>query len=129
MSDLCDVIEWRPDLESYGNLSTRYHYWVPIAGLSQNRSYEFDIVAVFWDPLGKCYKVGRTSGCSCPSPWDEMQTEIKTARTPWEAVTYLTEFVDKGNDDAGYGNQYTAAKFLDAVDTIRTYKGENTNDQ
>lgn len=127
MSDLCDVIEWRPDLESYGNLSTRYHYWVPIAGLSQDRAYEFDIVAVFWDPLGKCYQVGRTQGCSCPSPWDEAQTEIKTARTTWEAVTYLTEFIDDAND-CTYGSMYSTAKFLDAVDTIRTYKGETPND-
>lgn len=127
MSDLPDVIAWTPDLDWNTNLSTRYHYWEPIAGLSQDRTYEFDIVAVFWDPLGKCYKVGRTSGCSCPSPWDEAQTEIKTARTPSEAITYLTEFVDKSNEYAGYGDQYTAAKFLDAVDTIRNHKGDNTN--
>ena len=83
-------------------------------------------MAVFWDPLGKCYQVGRTHGCSCPSPWDEAQTEIKTARTTREAITYLTEFVDKGNEYASYGNQYTAEKFLDAVETIRNHKGENT---
>ena len=46
-SELTDVIEWRPDLEYYGSLSTRYHYWEPIAGLAQDRAYEFDIVAVF----------------------------------------------------------------------------------
>lgn len=124
MTDLTEVIAWTPDLE-WTNLSTRYHYWEPIAGLAQDRSYEFDIVAVFWDPLGKCYKVGRTSGCSCPSPWDEAQTEIKIARTPREAITYLTEFIDNAN---GYGEAYSAAKFLDAVDTIRNHKGDTTND-
>lgn len=125
MTDLTDVIAWDPELERHSNLSTRYHYWEPIAGLAQDRSYEFDIVAVFWDPLGKCYQVGRTSGCSCPSPWDEAQTEIKTARTPREAITYLTEFIDNAN---GYGEAYSAAKFLDAVDTIRNHKGDTTNE-
>lgn len=124
MSDLLDVIAWTPELEWHSNLSTRYHYWEPIAGLAQDRSYEFDIVAVFWDPLGGCYQVGHTSGCSCPSPWDEGQTEIKTARTPREAITYLTEFIDNAN---GYGEAYSAAKFLNAVDTIRNHKGD-TND-
>lgn len=128
MSELCDVIAWDPDIEWSTTLAHRYHYWEPIAGLSQDHSYEFDIVGVFWDPLGKCYKVGRTSGCSCPAPWEEAQTEIKTARTPREAITYLTEFVDKGNEYTGYGDQYTAAKFLDAVDTIRNHKGDTTND-
>lgn len=127
MTELTDLIAWDPELEMHANLSTRYPYWEPIAGLAQDRTYEFDIVAVFWDPLGKCYKVGHTSGCSCPAPWDEEQTEIKTARTPREAIIYLTEFVDKGNEYAGYGNQYTAAKFLDAVETIRNHKGD-TND-
>lgn len=124
MSELCDVIEWRPEIEWSTTLANRYHYWEPIAGLAQNLSYAFDIVAVFWDPLGKCYKVGRTSGCSCPSPWEEAQTEIKTARTPREAITYLTEFIDNAN---GYGESYSAAKFLDSVDTIRNHKGD-TND-
>lgn len=119
MTTIAERIDWY-DWKTGDNLATRYHYWKPIAGFAQDRAYEFDIVAVFWDPLEKVFKVGHTSGCSCPTPWDEDRTEIKTAATAREALRFMAQFAkDEG---------YPASQIMEATLALRDLEKELPND-
>lgn len=119
MTAIADRIDWH-DRETGDNLATRYHYWKPIAGFAQDRPYEFDIVAVFYDPLEKVFKVGRTSGCSCPLPWDEAQTDIKTAQTAREALRFMADFAELGG--------YPTVQIMEATLALRDLEKELSND-
>lgn len=117
--------DWRiydMDLVDGDNLQKRYPQWHPIAAINQDRSYEFDIVAVFYDPLGDCYYAARTSGCSCPSPWDENQTEVKGPLfTPRDAIR---AFRDLAKDADSYTDHYKASETIDAVGAILNHNKE-----
>lgn len=119
MTTIAERIDWH-DWKTGDNLATRYHYWKPIAGFAQDRAYEFDIVAAFWDPLEKVIKVGHTSGCSCPTPWDEDHTEIRTAQTAREALRFMADFA--GHD------AYPAVQIMEATLAMRDLKKELSND-
>lgn len=120
MTAITDRIDWHTEWRDGDNLAVRYHYWKPVAGFAQDRAYEFDIVAAFWDPLEKVYKVGHTSGCSCPAPWDEAQTEIKTARTAREALRFMAEFGERNGD-------YPATQIMESTLALRDLE-EQQND-
>lgn len=120
MTTIAERIDWHTDWRDGDNLAVRYHYWQPIAGFAQDRAYEFDIVAVFWDPLEKVFKVGRTTGCSCPTPWDEDRTEIKTAQTVREALTLMAQFAEHDG--------YPTAQIMEATLTLRDLEKELPND-
>lgn len=74
-----DRISWHDSDDSYYGpedypeaLWNRYPNFKVLGGfVDVNAFYSFDIVALFWDKEGRCYYVGNTSGCSCPSPWDD----------------------------------------------------------
>lgn len=120
MTAIADRIDWKPEYRNGYNLAVRYHYWKPVAGFAQDRTYEFDIVATFWDPLEKVFKVGHTSGCSCPAPWDEDQTEIKTATTAREALRYMADFAECNRD-------YPTTQIMEAALALRVLE-EHQND-
>ena len=120
MTTIAERIDWNREYRSDYNLAVRYHYWKPIAGFTQDRAYEFDIVAAFWDPLEKVIKVGRTSGCSCPTPWDEDHTEIRTAQTAREALRFMADFA--GHD------AYPAVQIMEATLALRDLEKELSND-
>lgn len=120
MTTIAERIDWHTDWRDGDNLAVRYHYWQPIAGFAYDYTYQFDIVAVFWDPLEKVFKVGHTSGCSCPSPWDEAQTEIKTTQSAREALRFMGEFAED--------RDYPASQIMEATLTLRDLEKELPND-
>lgn len=126
MTNPAKIAEWEPNDDEWGNynnLQTRYPYWQPIAAINQDRCYEFDIVAAFYDPQGDCYYAARTSGCSCPSPWDEDQTDVKgpmsSRRECLQAFRQLAEQGDKYIDYA-----YPASQAIDATQNILNHTPE-----
>ena len=126
MTNPAKIAEWEPyddKWRSGKNLQVRYSYWQPIAAINQDRIYAFDIVAAFYDPQGDCYYAARTSGCSCPSPWDEDETEVKgpmsSRRECLRAFRQLAEQGDKYIDYA-----YPASPAIVATQNILNHTPE-----
>lgn len=126
MSNPAKIAEWQVnDYEwvSGGNLQHRYPYWQPIAAINQDCIYEFDIVAAFYDPQGECYYAARTTGCSCPAPWDEEQTEVKGPMSSRrECLQAFRQLAEKG--DGYVDNAYPASQAIDATQSILNHTPE-----
>lgn len=126
MSNSAKIAEWQLDDYEWlsgSNLQKRYPYWKPIAAINQDRCYEFDIVAAFYDPQGDCYYAARTSGCSCPAPWAEEQTEVKGPMSSRrECLRAFQQLAEKG--DEYVDNAYPASQAIDATQSILNHDPE-----
>lgn len=111
------IDEWEEEWEIATNLQHRYPHWQPIAAINQDRCYEFDIVAAFYDPQSGCYYAARTNGCSCPSPWDEEQTEVKGPMSSrHECLQAFRQLAEQGDEYIDYA--YPASQAIDATQNI-----------
>lgn len=128
MTNPAKIANWehRPEPDEWDrldNLQTRYPYWQPIAAINQDRIYEFDIVAAFYDPKGDCYYAARTSGCSCPSPWDDDATEVKgPMRSRRECLQAFRQLAEQG--DEYISSAYPASQAIDATQNILNHTPE-----
>lgn len=129
MTNPAKIAEWEPNngWSNGNNLQTRYPYWQPIAALNQYRPYEFDIVTAFYDPQGDCYYAARTTGCSCPSPWDADQTEVKGPMgSRRECLQAFRQLAEKYGEYFDYA--YPESQAIDATQNILNHTPENPND-
>lgn len=65
-----------------------------------NNSYEFNIVAFFWDDKEKKVYALSDSGCSCPMPFEDLTREdLVLINSKQEASSYTPIHTGYGNTD------------------------------
>lgn len=118
MSNPADIINWSPDAYYPSDFLKRYAHLEVVAGVEDlDACYSFDYVGVFYDKNADAYMVGHTSGCSCPSPWDEVVSQMSGYLNREQALGEFRRALD-----AAYA-KWGAGHVIDAVNAIREHKG------
>lgn len=83
-----------------------------------DESYQFDITRVMFDVERRAYRVGRDSGCSCPTPFEDFNDD-----SDWGAPLSMNEAINSVLAD------HTVPSCLDdklaCVAAIRKHAQEN----
>lgn len=117
MINPADVINWNPDEEYGGEFEKRYAHLEVVAGVEDlDACYSFEYVGVFYDPNADSYMVGSTSGCSCPSPWDDYVSEMGGYLDRDEAIARFRHVLDESCAKWGTGH------VMDAVNAVKNHK-------
>ena len=125
MSYTDNVIDWNPGTDYDSQFTKRYAHLELITGVEElDASYSFDYVGIFYDPIADGYMVGTTSGCSCPSPWDDQISEMSPYMGKDAAVKEFRRTLDAN----GY-RRWGAGHVLDAVDALRRHEGKQASDE
>ena len=117
MSSVKETIDWYLHSYSAGEFLERYKHLEVVAGVEDlDASYSFSYVGVFYDPKADAYLVGTTSGCSCPSPWEDDTSEMSEYLSKSEVVSKFRRALD-----SQYG-RWGAGHVLDAVNAINAHR-------
>lgn len=86
-------------------------------------SYEFDLTAVWWDPEAQTFRWADDSGCSCPSPFEDLWTLEEAEHGP---LKRLREHLIRRRFGS-YNNQPTYEEHTALLDRARAIqRGEVT---
>ena len=117
MSNAKETINWHPDSYFEGEFLERYKHLEVVAGVEDlDASYSFSYIGVFYDPKANAYLVGTTSGCSCPSPWEDDISEMSYYLSKSEVVSEFRRELD-----SRYG-RWGSGHVLDAVNAINEHR-------
>ena len=117
MINPADVINWNPNRYYPSDFEKRYAHLEVVAGVDDlDACYSFEYVGVFYDPNAGAYMVGSTSGCSCPSPWDEDVSEMDGYLNRDEAIARFRHVLDESYAKWGTGH------VMDAVNAVKNHK-------
>ena len=117
MSNAKETIDWYLRSYSAGEFLERYKHLEVVAGVEDlDASYSFSYVGVFYDPKADAYLVGTTSGCSCPSPWEDDTSEMSEYLSKSEVTSKFRRTLD-----SQYG-RWGAGHVIDAVNAINAHR-------
>ena len=117
MINPADVIDWNPNSYCPSGFEKRYAHLEVVAGVEDlDACYSFEYVGVFYDPNAGAYMVGSTSGCSCPSPWDDDVSEMSRYLNRDEAISRFRHVLDESYAKWGTGH------VMDAVNAVKNHK-------
>ena len=117
MINPADVIDWNPNGYCPSGFEKRYAHLEVVAGVEDlDACYSFEYVGVFYDPNAGAYMVGSTSGCSCPSPWDDVVSEMSGYLNRDEAIARFRYVLDESYAKWGTGH------VMDAVNAVKNHE-------
>lgn len=113
MSNAKETIDWHPNSYYPSDFEKRYAHLEVVAGVEDlDACYSFAYVGVFYDPKANAYLVGTTSGCSCPSPWEDDTSEMSEYLSKSEVVSKFRSELDSQHGRWGTGHVLDAVKAI-----------------
>lgn len=82
-------------------------------------SYSFDTGLVLWHKDKEAFLFAQDSGCSCPSPFEDLDPSLLEPLNKWQVIEEMVAFAK----DSFYP-EYAEDKVLNAIESVLRWKRE-----